>query len=106
MGVGDEFLVVPISETLGVLHMLINLPILLLAGVLAIAPGQVGDKSDGTKPAGEPTCGDHAVVEFILPGSFDKAQALAKKQNRCLIIKGVAGGMDRLGATQCTKGHW
>jgi len=49
---------------------------------------------------------DDTVCDFVLPGSFEKAREKAKASGRCLLIKGVAFGMDKLGATDCTKGHW
>ena len=50
--------------------------------------------------------GDGRAVNFALPGDFAGAQRVAEQLNRCVLIKGVAGGMDQLGATECTKGHW
>ena len=53
-----------------------------------------------------PRCGDRRVPNYVLPGQFEGALAHAKKTNRPLLIKGVAFGMDRVGATEPTKGHW
>ena len=50
--------------------------------------------------------GDNRAVKFFGPGAFEEAQRTAKEQRRCLLIKGVAGGMDARGAIQSTKGHW
>ncbi len=50
--------------------------------------------------------GDSEVVEFILPGQFDKAKAKAKKENRLILIKGVGFGVDKTGASCATKGKW
>ncbi len=60
------------------------------------------------RSAGRPKrrSGDTEVIEFVLPGRFKEAVARAKKLNRPLVIKGVAFGIDRQGATCATKGHW
>lgn len=50
--------------------------------------------------------GDARVVNFYLPAEFEQALADAKESNRLLLIKGVAFGVDQLGATCATKGHW
>ncbi|MHC5019102.1 MAG: hypothetical protein ACYTGX_03105 [Planctomycetota bacterium] len=50
--------------------------------------------------------GDPEVINFIYPGEFAKALEQAKRRNRCLIIKGVAFGVDAAGAECATKGHW
>jgi len=49
---------------------------------------------------------DDVTCNFILPGNFKKAMFRAKKENRPLLIKGVAFGLDEAGATCATKGHW
>ncbi len=56
------------------------------------------------EPARNP--GDTTVVNFFVPGQFKKALAAAKTRNRCLVIKGVAFGMDQKGAACATKGLW
>jgi len=50
--------------------------------------------------------GDPNVCNFVLPGNFTDALAKAAEANRCLIIKGIAFGIDRVGATCATRGHW
>ena len=50
--------------------------------------------------------GDTRVVNFYLPAEFEQALADARESNRLLLIKGVAFGVDQLGATCATKGHW
>ena len=50
--------------------------------------------------------GDAEVVNFFLPGQFDKVKAEAKKLDRLILIKGVAFGVDKIGATCATKGKW
>lgn len=68
---------------------------------LAVMPSEaLGQSSRADVP------GDNRAVNFAIPGQFESAQRAAKENNRCLLIKGVAGGMDQKGATECTKGHW
>ncbi|MGE3851452.1 MAG: hypothetical protein AB7K09_06910 [Planctomycetota bacterium] len=74
-----------------------TLSLLLLLWLLAPAFAQ---------PAPAPHAGDTNVVNFVLPGHFADALAAAKQQNRCLMIKGVAFGVDAEGAVCATKGHW
>ena len=72
---------------------------LLVLAATCVLPGTAFGKD-------APECGDTTVVDFFLPGSFKDAQKKAKKTNRCLLIKGVAFGMDQAGATCAIKGHW
>ena len=58
------------------------------------------------EPAPAARGGDPEVIDFIYPGKFAKALEQAKATNRCLIIKGVAFGVDAAGAECATKGHW
>ncbi len=52
------------------------------------------------------TAGDPTVCDFVLPGHFEEAVAKAKELSRPLIIKGVAFGVDKVGASCATKGKW
>jgi hypothetical protein len=72
-----------------------------LIGVFAM----FGTTQGAELPTNQP-CGDIVAIRFFLPGEFKKAQAEARKSNRCMLIKGVAFGVDELGAKQPTKGHW
>ena len=53
-----------------------------------------------------PSCGDATVVDFFLPGKFEEARKRSRKTGRCLLVKGVAFGMDKAGAACATRGHW
>jgi hypothetical protein len=55
---------------------------------------------------GGPQCGSGNVPRYLTPGSFSAALERAQAEKRALLIKGVAFGMDRIGATLPTKGHW
>ena len=50
--------------------------------------------------------GDTRAVDFVYPGHFAEAQARARERGRPLLIKGVAFGVDAVGAACATKGHW
>ena len=78
-----------------------------LAMLAACAASSIAQSEAGQAPlknTGGP--GDSTVVDFVLPGQFEDALARAKKRNRPLLIKGVAFGVDKLGATCATKGKW
>jgi len=49
---------------------------------------------------------DDAAIDWVLPGSFAKAQARAARENRILLIKGVSFGIDSAGAKCATEGTW
>lgn len=49
---------------------------------------------------------DRSAIRWTLPGHFDEALARAKKENRLIIIKGIAFGVDEAGAKCATKGDW
>jgi len=50
--------------------------------------------------------GDTEVINFVLPGDFQDVLKQAKERNRCFLIKGIAFGVDKLGAKCATKGLW
>ncbi len=54
----------------------------------------------------EPTCQDTSAIRWFTPGDFAKAQKQAAEERRILMIKGIAFGIDELGATSATKGCW
>ncbi|MGE3853851.1 MAG: hypothetical protein AB7K09_19120 [Planctomycetota bacterium] len=59
------------------------------------------------QPAPEPApAPDTVAVNFFTPGHFKAAVAAATQQKRLLLIKGIAFGVDELGAQCATKGHW
>ena len=49
---------------------------------------------------------DRSAIQWTLPGQFEEALARAKKENRLIIIKGIAFGVDEAGAKCATKGDW
>lgn len=56
--------------------------------------------------AAEPDCQDTNAIQWHLPGQFEKARKAAAQQNRILMIKGIAFGIDEAGAKCATKGCW
>ena len=81
-----------------------RVPLFLLL-VVALFPAAALQAQDSSSP--EPVAaGDPTVVEFILPGHFKEALAASTERNRCLLVKGVAFGVDAAGAVCATKGHW
>ena len=75
----------------------------LAATLVALAAAPAAAQS---RVAQAPKCGDATNIDFIYPGQFARALAKAKQARRPLIIKGVAFGVDQVGATCATKGHW
>jgi len=53
-----------------------------------------------------PVCQDTTAIRWFLPGQFKDAQAHAEKTGRILMIKGIAFGVDEVGAKCATKGNW
>lgn len=47
-----------------------------------------------------------AQIVWTHPGDFEKARERARTENRILIIKGIAFGVDEEGARCATKGDW
>lgn len=74
------------------------------SALLFCIAGAIGAGEPETTPA-KPV-GDTTVVNFFLPGTFADALDRAKTSQRCLIIKGVAFGIDEAGSKCATKGHW
>jgi hypothetical protein len=58
----------------------------------------------GAEP--EPYGFDASAIEWVLPGDFEAALARAKAEERLILIKGVAFGIDAEGASCATKGRW
>lgn len=57
--------------------------------------------------AADPTaCTDRTAIRWYTPGDFESARKEAEKEKRLLLIKGIAFGMDELGAKDATKGCW
>jgi hypothetical protein len=51
-------------------------------------------------------CTDRAAIRWRVPGEFEDARKEAEKEKRLLLIKGIAFGVDELGAKDATKGCW
>ena len=73
---------------------------LLAAAALVVA--SLSARADGPKT----DCQDTSAITWFTPGSFPQAKAKAAKENRILIIKGIAFGIDAVGAKCATKGCW
>ena len=82
----------------------------LLASQSSHATGRLVIGADAPhEESGQPAIdaeGDTRVVDFYLPHEFEQALKASKQQNRCLLIKGVAFGIDAAGEKCATKGHW
>lgn len=76
------------------------LTIALILGLLGCA-GSVARAGD---VAAE--CTDHSAVTWVLPGQFEDAQKKSASEKRLLLIKGIAFGVDELGAKDARKGCW
>jgi hypothetical protein len=60
-----------------------------------------------TAGAADPTaCTDRTAIRWHVPGEFEDARKEAEKEKRLLLIKGIAFGVDELGAKDATKGCW
>ena len=57
-------------------------------------------------PPADPTCADTASIRWHTPGKFEQARKAAAAQNRLLMVKGIAFGVDAAGAESATKGCW
>jgi hypothetical protein len=73
--------------------------LIVLGLLLAAAPARAG----GSKPL---PCQDPCAINWVLPGQFEAARDRAAKENRILMIKGIAFGVDAAGAKCATKGQW
>jgi hypothetical protein len=57
--------------------------------------------------AADPTaCTDRTAIRWRVPGEFEDARKEAEKEKRLLLVKGIAFGVDELGAKDATKGCW
>ncbi|NUN48267.1 MAG: hypothetical protein HUU15_05495 [Candidatus Brocadiae bacterium] len=82
-------------------------PLLLVPALLIASAMPLSAQEDvRVKNADGPACGNGVAPAYFLPGSFTKALEKAKTDGRCLIVKGVAFGIDKEGAACGTKGHW
>lgn len=72
---------------------------LLLLGALAVPTW--GDDS-GKHTA----CQDTNNITWFTPGKFEEARKAAQTQKRILMVKGIAFGIDAVGAKCATKGCW
>ncbi len=68
-----------------------------LAAVVLTSPAVAAD------PA---ACTDRSAIRWHLPGDFESAQKAADKEKRLLLVKGIAFGVDEVGAKDATKGCW
>lgn len=75
--------------------------ILFAAAVLAAALGVPA--AAAADPA---ACTDRSAIRWHLPGDFESARKAADKEQRLLLIKGIAFGVDEVGAKDATKGCW
>lgn len=77
--------------------------LLLIFGVV-VAGGMVGGSEGGDEP--HKTCQDTHAIQWFTPGRFAAARARAEEEQRFLMIKGIAFGVDEEGAKCATKGCW
>jgi hypothetical protein len=80
--------------------------LLLCAALSATCVVPAAAQSGGKSVAAKKTGGDPEVIDFIYPGNFAEVLKRAKARHRPIVIKGVAFGVDKTGATCATKGHW
>lgn len=52
------------------------------------------------------SCADTNNIQWYTPDRFTQAREAAGKQKRLLMIKGIAFGIDAVGAKCATKGCW
>jgi len=71
------------------------IPVLLLV-ILAKAHADDAGKS----------CENTLAINWVLPGHFADALKQANAQQRLIMIKGIAFGIDDIGATCASKGCW
>lgn len=55
---------------------------------------------------GPSACADTNNIQWHTPDRFAEARAAAGKQKRIMMIKGIAFGIDAVGAKCATKGCW
>lgn len=51
-------------------------------------------------------CQDKTAIQWFTPGSFAAARLQAENSRRMMMIKGIAFGVDEVGAKCATKGCW
>ncbi len=76
-------------------HRTLLIPALLLVLLATI------HADDPAKP-----CENTLAINWVLPGHFADALKQANVQQRLIMIKGIAFGIDDVGATCATKGCW
>ena len=85
----------------------IPLPLRLALAWALIVPSLAGQEDTLVPNLGAgPRCGSSTIARTFTPGAFQEALDLARAESRMLLVKGVAFGMDELGASAPTKGHW
>lgn len=79
-------------------------PMLLLACIALTTVAASRLYADETGPL--KTCQNTLAIEWVLPGEFDHALKFAEQKQRLIMIKGIAFGIDHVGAKNATKGCW
>lgn len=51
-------------------------------------------------------CQDKTAIQWFTPGSFAAARLQAENTKRLMMVKGIAFGVDEVGAKCATKGCW
>ena len=52
------------------------------------------------------SCQDKTAIQWFTPGSFAAARLQAENTKRLMMVKGIAFGVDEVGAKCATKGCW
>jgi hypothetical protein len=71
--------------------------LLLLGGLAGAAWSDTGKHA---------ACQDTNNITWFIPGKFAEARQAAQTQKRILMVKGIAFGIDAVGAKCATKGCW
>lgn len=77
------------------IHRLLLITVLIVLGLATV------HADDTTK-----SCENTLAINWVLPGHFADALKQANEQQRLIMIKGIAFGIDDAGATCATKGCW
>ena len=77
---------------------------LYLAAALTLFLG--GAAGAGGPDEKAPVCQNTLDINWVLPGEFGEARTRSQKENRLLMIKGIAFGIDEVGARNAKKGCW
>ena len=77
------------------LSRLLLIPTLLILLVAATQADEAGKSCENT-----------IAINWVLPGHFEDALKQANAHQRLIMIKGIAFGIDDVGATCATKGCW